>query len=158
MFYTPKPRRFTYKPRFYDPEKERWDAMKQKYADTAKATSEPQTTAPAEGESDDLAYFERRVKQIDSKERKEKSKMKIGDLFRKRAMPTFHYQPRFEGQADKEGNAVDAEGQAIMQRMRKHKMSRRFDIEDEEYMKPVSAGKIMMYALIATLLLLWIFL
>ena len=32
MFYTPKPRQFRYQPRFYDPEKEKWEALKAKYA------------------------------------------------------------------------------------------------------------------------------
>ena len=47
MFYTPKPRQFRYKPRFYDPEKERWEALKQKYADeqAAKQTLPDSSTA-----------------------------------------------------------------------------------------------------------------
>lgn len=183
MFYTPKPHRFTYKPRFYDPEKEKWDALKQKYADEKKHLTEDNSeddvsrhvaestddagktcttdTATSE-ENKDLSYFEHRVRQLDSQDREEKSKLKFGDLFRKRSMPTFKYQSRFSNNGGTEqvegGKNVDSEGQAIMQRMRKHKMSRRFDIEDEDYFKPISAGKIMFYALLATLLLLWILL
>ena len=32
MFEVAKPRRFHYEPRFYDPEKEKWEALKKKYA------------------------------------------------------------------------------------------------------------------------------
>ena len=32
MFEVEKPRRFHYTPRFYDPEKEKWEALKKKYA------------------------------------------------------------------------------------------------------------------------------
>ena len=45
MFYTPKPRQFKYRPRFYDPEKERWEALKQKYADE-RAAAEMHTPPP----------------------------------------------------------------------------------------------------------------
>ena len=31
MFYTPKPRQYHYKPRFYDPEREDWELLKAKY-------------------------------------------------------------------------------------------------------------------------------
>ena len=65
MFEVEKPRRFHYEPRFYDPEKEKWEALKKKYAiekekeeflkEAAKADSSSE-----DGESD-LAYFEQRL-------------------------------------------------------------------------------------------------
>ena len=51
MFDVEKPRQFHYVPRFYDPEKEKWEALKKKYAIEQKkkaAEAAPEEAAPAE--------------------------------------------------------------------------------------------------------------
>lgn len=163
MFYTPKPRQFHYEPRFYDPEKERWEALKKKYADeTQKQASDTEHAEQPAGEDNGkgLEYYQQRVRQLDREERSKHAKLTLSDLFRKREMPTFNYKPRFasNGGTEQTDSTADAEGQALVQRMRKRKISRRFDMGDVDYMKPISAGKIMIYALAATLMLLWILL
>lgn len=150
LFYTPKPRQFHYTPRFYDPEKEEWEAMKKKYAMKQEAEARAKQASETESEVD---YFERRLKELDRKEKK--SGLGINDLFRKREMPKFNYQPRFaNSDATPEQEKQSAE---IAQRIRSRKMSRRFDIEDTEYFKPVSAGKIMLYVMVVVMMLIWIF-
>lgn len=170
MFYTPKPRQFHYKPRFYDPEKERWEALKQKYADErlrkelleAKENSE-QTSADGElnaASSDtELEYFQRRLRELDSEERKKNSKLTWKDLFRKREMPKFKYQPRFTSENAGQGSESRemGTGEHIAQFKRSRlSIKRRFDITDDDYMKPIPAGRIMLYALLVCLLLYWI--
>lgn len=150
LFYTPKPRQFHYTPRFYDPEKEEWEALKKKYAMKQEAEARAKQAPETESEVD---YFERRLKELDRKEKK--SGLGINDLFRKREMPKFNYQPRFvNSDATPEQEKQSAE---IAQRIRSRKMSRRFDIEDTEYFKPVSAGKIMLYVMVVVMMLIWIF-
>ena len=107
MFYTPKPRQFRYKPRFYDPEKERWDALKQKYADErmiremeAELEEVSDLSAKPEVSDSDLEYFQQRVREIDSREREKQRGLTWRDLFRKREMPTFNYTPRFNSSSD----------------------------------------------------------
>ena len=100
LFYTPKPRQFQYRPRFYDPEKERWEALKAKYAIERELAEKPEILKNVEfsenlesSDDKDLAYFQQRVREIDRKEKRHGLTWK--DLFRKREMPTFNYQPRF---------------------------------------------------------------
>ncbi|MCR4658811.1 MAG: hypothetical protein K5650_00760 [Bacteroidales bacterium] len=153
MFYTPKPRQFHYQPRFYDPEKERWEALKQRYADRQKAeeardAAETQTVeTPAD---DELRYFEDKVRRMNREEREKQSRFGVKDLFRKRPMPTFNYTPRFQ---QGEGQPAQA---TIETAQRKVKIKRRFDIADDDYMKPMPAGRIMLYALLVCALLYWI--
>ena len=171
MFYTPKPRQFSYKPRFYNPEKERWEALKQKYADermlrdmeaelkesgieTLKAQADT-----AEIADTDLAYFQRRVREVESREREKQRGLTWKDLFRKREMPTFNYTPRFSGDTD--SDQAEGSKQGIGEhindfKQRNVKIKRRFDISDTEYMKPIPATRIMLYALLAFLLIYWI--
>ena len=153
MFYTPKPRQFKYRPRFYDPEKEKWEALKQKYADEralreALAESEQGNAGDTDGE---LAYFERRVRELDREERKG---LTWKDAFRKREMPRFRYQPRF---ADSDTATEHDTGEHLQQfKRRGASIKRRFDPSDTDYMKPIPAGRIMLYALLVCLLLYWI--
>ena len=142
MFEVEKPRRFHYEPRFYDPEKEKWEALKKKYAiEQEKKASEAADTDKEEGAGDaDL------------------------DLFRKREMPTFNYQPRFSGTTTdtttekKEDMPVDDTlTEKYRQAKRQIKIKRRFDISDTNYMKPVSGTKIILYCFIVFLLLSLIF-
>jgi hypothetical protein len=160
LFYTPKPRQFRYQPRFYDPQKEKWEALKQKYADErlrqqlldeAAHADTAETVAVSE---EDMAYFERRVREIDRKE-SNRGKLTWKDLFRKREMPEFHYQPRFAD--DGTPLAAKGTGEHIHEFKRRNvKMKRRFDIADDNYMKPVPASRIMLYTLLVCLLLYWI--
>lgn len=172
LFYTPKPRQFNYRPRFYDPEKERWEALKQKYADerlrkellesdnaTAVGTSGTDNNTEASTD-DELAYFQKRVRQLDSEERTKSRNLTWKDLFRKREMPTWNYQPRFSeaaGQHDDETAGKQGTGERIAQFKRNRiNIKRRFDVTDTDYMKPIPAGRIMLYALLVCLLLYWI--
>ena len=158
MFYTPKPRQFHYTPRFYDPEKEKWEALKLKY-------NEKQATDNASETGDEeLAYFERRVSDMEEAEKRKSSKLGFRDLFRKREMPRFNYQPRFSnvgsGQRTADSEQANNANDTLIEkysdngrRNHKIKIRRRFDMGDTDYMKPVSAGKIMLYALLACILL-----
>ena len=67
MFHTPKPRQFHYQPRFYDPEKEKWEALKAKYA-LERELAEKEVKSEGSEYSDysenpdsELAYFQKRV-------------------------------------------------------------------------------------------------
>lgn len=171
MFYTPKPRQFHYTPRFYDPEKEKWEALKKKYSDQERARTGQEIDLPTavndETTDAELEYFEQRVREIEYDEKRESRKLGFSDLFRRRKMPTFNYQPRFQSGASRTGdndNQQSTEGadSAILDkyagdgvggRTRKIKIRRRFDMGDSDYMKPVSGGKIILYALLACLLL-----
>lgn len=162
MFYTPKPRQFHYQPRFYDPEKERWEALKQKYADERalkELLKDSEETAPdvvdntADSTDDDLAYFQQRVRELDSNDRKQSHRLTWKDLFRKREMPKFNYQPRF---ATDEAPAAGTGEHIAEFKKRTLSIKRRFDNSDPDYMKPVPAGRIMLYALLVCMLLYWI--
>lgn len=169
MFYTPKPRQFHYRPRFYDPEKERWEALKQKYADerlrkemldgSAANAAEKATDLAAQtttGDAD-LEYFQRRLRELDSEDRKKNSKLTWKDLFRKREMPKFNYQPRFQNGEQIIDSKDQGTGEHIAQFKRSRlSIKRRFDITDTDYMKPIPAGRIMLYTLLVCLLLYWV--
>lgn len=151
MFEVPKPRQFHYAPRFYDPEKERWEALKQKYADEHPASDD---TEPTTVDGDDLAYFEERVRQLDRERRQQPQPLSWRDLFRKREMPQFHYTPRF----NEDGSEIET-APAMEEPTRRHniKIRRRFDITDKDYLKPVSGGKIILYCFLVCLLIYWVF-
>ncbi len=167
MFYTPKPRQFHYQPRFYDPEKERWEALKQKYADeralreAMEQAEELESQQPAEvsaGADNDLEYFQRRVRELDREEKRRGLTWK--DMFRKREMPKFHYQPRFQS-TDSTESAAEGGEQGIGEHLaefkkRGVKIKRRFDITGSDDLEPVPAGRIMLYALLVCMLLYWI--
>jgi len=178
MFEVEKPRRFHYEPRFYDPEKEKWEALKKKYAiqrereEALARQSEADAEAGGEqssSEEKDLAYFEQRVRTLDARQRSASSGLTWRDLFRKREMPKFNYQPRFSGaaaaqsapspQATPDGAIADDGDVAQKYAMPKHriKIRRRFDISDTDYMKPIPGTKIILYCFIVFLLLMLIF-
>lgn len=118
MFYIPQPRQFKYQPRFYDPQKERWEALKKKYADEH---------GEAQGVDDDeLAYFERRVRNLENPER---SKLTWKDLFRKREIRRFEYKPRFSTDAQELiSETPETATERVQQYKKEHtKMKRRFD-------------------------------
>ena len=152
MFDVPKPRRFQYKPRFYDPEKERWEALKQKHADEHRDTA---VDVDADSDIDaELAYFEERVRQLDRDKRQQPKPLGWRDLFRKREMPQFHYTPRFNADGTAIEETPDSDGAAPARRP--IKIRRRFNIDDEDYLKPVSGGKIILYCFLVCLLLYWV--
>lgn len=168
MFEVEKPRRFHYEPRFYDPEKEKWEALKKKYAiEQERKEAQEGKMASSEGKmagDDDLQYFEQRLKDLDKEERANASKLTWRDLFRKREMPRFHYQPRFVDGIDTKATTEsskeqlppnDDESLADKYRAARHqiKIKRRFDISDSEYMKPISGTKIILYCFIVFLLI-----
>jgi len=82
MFFVPKPRQFNYRPRFYDPRKERLEELKRKYAPNPEGASQ-----------EEVEYFEQQVRELDSKDKHGKLTWK--DMFRKRQMPKFEYKSRF---------------------------------------------------------------
>lgn len=118
MFYIPKPRRFRYEPRFYDPDKERWEALK-----AAHALS---TDNPAGVSDEELEYFQEKVRRMD--ESPAKSKITWKDAFRKREMPQFHYTPRFSADAAAPSTATDTAERLEEARQRTLRIKRRFDV------------------------------
>lgn len=137
--------------------------MKKKYADEHGDTVTPLSTEKADepADNDDLAYFESRVRELDQEERRKHSGLTWRDMFRKREMPTFNYQPRFgngvettEKNTNKSHTATTVPLTAAKRTIR---IRRRFEIDDSDYLKPLPAGKIMLYALLICLLLYWIF-
>ena len=163
MFEVEKPRQFHYVPRFYDPEKEKWEALKKKYAmEQEKKEAETAAQTGEEGGDDAaLEYFQQRVRDINREEAAKGSQLTWSDLFRKREMPKFNYQPRFSGTAQQqEQPTADAgtDGQSLVEKYwqakRQIKIRRRFDISDSEYMKPISGTKIVLYGFIAFILIL----
>ena len=197
MFEVEKPRRFHYEPRFYDPEKEKWEALKKKYAiehgdradiqehgdrdiqepvgdatgTDATGTVSGQTVSSSE---EGLEYFEGRLRELDREKREASARLTWRDLFRRREMPRFEYQPRFgpvSGQTvsstqpvgDATGtDATGTEGAELVKKYgaprHKIKIRRRFDIADSDYMKPIPGTKIILYTGIVCLLLAVIFL
>ena len=159
MFYTPKPRQFHYRPRFYDPEKEEWEKLKTKYRldnDLPLDDDELRSQSQANDQNvdEDLEYLQRKVKSIERQERQNKQKIGLADMFRKREVPQFHYVSRF----DSEGNIIDTTATPTKENAVKRRITRRFEDDDDfDRFKPVPAGKIMIYTLIVTFLLIFIF-
>lgn len=159
MFYTPKPRQFHYRPRFYDPEKEEWEKLKTKYRldnDLPLDDDELRSQSQANDQNvdEDLEYFQRKVKSIERQERQNKQKIGLADMFRKREVPQFHYVSRF----DSDGNIIDTTATPTKENAVKRRITRRFEDDDDfDRFKPVPAGKIMIYTLIVTFLLIFIF-
>lgn len=157
MFYTPKPRQFHYNPRYYDPEREKWEDIKQKYGYSDEDAKRPyvpgvEQSPEAEDAGDaELRYFEEKVRAIERGERTSAAKFGWKDLVRRREMPQFHYTPRFQ-----DDGTLKEEAATAIRPKTKIKIGRRFDFDDEDYMKPMPAGKIMLYALLAAVLLYWI--
>lgn len=121
LFYIPKPRQFHYQPRFYDPEKERWEALKQKYADE---------TGQKGATEADLEYFEQRVRNL---EKPERSKLTWKDMFRKREMPKFEYKPRFSSDGHEPAPDVQEAPAARVQHYKDEhtKIKRRYDFSGQ---------------------------
>ena len=153
MFYTPKPRQFHYRPRFYDPKKEEWEKLKEKYHLDETVPSDETVVEKSADSDEELAYFQQRIRTLDREEREAKQKLTLKDFFRKREKPQFHYVSRF----DAEGNLIETPSTATSEVTVKRRIRRRFEDDDEMGLKPIPAGKIMIYALIVFLLLMFIF-
>ncbi len=166
MFEVDKPRRFHYEPRFYDPEKEKWEALKKKYAiEQDRKKAENDHIEKTETSSDEeLKYFEQRIKDIEQEQRAQSSRITWRDLFHKRKMPQFNYQPRFvngvdtkaKPEATQEGMPATNDSTLVDKYLAaKHqiKIKRRFDISDPDYLKPVSGIKIIFYCFLVLLLI-----
>ena len=119
MFYVPKPRQFNYRPRFYDPRKERLEELKRKYA------------AHPEGASqEDVEYFEQQVRELDNE--KQRSKLTWKDMFRKRQMPKFEYKSRFLTEQEAMDEGPDTNTARIKQFKEEHtRIKRRLDFHKD---------------------------
>ena len=113
MFYVPKPRQFNYRPRFYDPHKERLEELKRKYAANPEGASQ-----------EDVEYFEQKVRELDNGNRH--SKLTWKDMFRKRKMPKFEYKSRF---ANNEGTLPATESRSTVEQFKEEhtRIKRRLD-------------------------------
>ena len=115
MFYIPQPRRFTYKPRFYDPEKERREERRRQMGLASELLPD---------DNRDLEYYERKLEELDNN--KNKSKLTWRDMFRKREMPKFNYKPRFATEETPAEPKVDTEERMEEYKQSKVRIQRRF--------------------------------
>ena len=135
MFYVPKPRQFNYRPRFYDPRKERLEELRRKYAVNPEGASE-----------EDVAYFEQKVRELDD-EGSKRSKLTWKDMFRKRKMPTFEYKSRF---ASEKGTAPAAEPQDTIQQFKEEhtRIKRRLDYHKDFHREKRRTGVVIAVVII----------
>ena len=119
MFYVPKPRQFNYRPRFYDPRKERLEQLKRKYAKNPEGASQ-----------EDVEYFEQRVRELDSTG--QRSKLTWKDMFRKRQMPKFEYKSRFLTVEEAQSELPDTATERVKQFKEEHtRIKRRLDFHKD---------------------------
>lgn len=119
MFYVPKPRQFNYRPRFYDPRKERLEELKRKYA-----------AHPDGASQEDVEYFEQQVRELDNE--KQRSKLTWKDMFRKRQMPKFDYKSRFLTEQEAMDEGPDSNTARIKQFKEEHtRIKRRLDFHKD---------------------------
>ena len=158
FFYTPKPRQFNYNPRFYDPEREKFEDLKAKY----KLKNNYDEISNVE--NDDLAYFQTKIKSFERNKRN--SNFSIGSLFKKKEMPKFNYKPRF-AQNCETPTGITAEKKenlsSVDQISYTKKISFRrpiaYDRDDESPMaEHIPKSKIIIYGIVIVILLLWILL
>ena len=119
MFYVPKPRQFNYRPRFYDPRKERLEQLKRKYAKNPEGASQ-----------EDVEYFEQHVRELDSTG--QRSKLTWKDMFRKRQMPKFEYKSRFLTVEEAQSELPDTATERVKQFKEEHtRIKRRLDFHKD---------------------------
>lgn len=142
MFYTPSPRRFTYKPRFYSEEKEELEMLKAKYA--------KQKNAPAETTDEDVRYYRDLVDSFDKKEETSGA----FSFLKRRQVRQFSYKPRFadsgEPTAENPDGAPKGYGRKIELKKAMHERHSSYTAE------PVPASRIFIYAAIVSIIVLWI--
>lgn len=118
MFSVPKPRQFNYRPRFYDPQKERLEELKRRYSNN-----------PAGASQEDVEYFERRVQELDRE--KSHSRLTWKDFFRKRKMPKFEYKPRFSEEEGMVKGRASKQDPVEQFRESRTQIKRRFDFHKD---------------------------
>jgi acetolactate synthase regulatory subunit len=95
------------------------------------------------------------VRELDREEKRQRLTWK--DMFRKREMPKFHYQPRFQSTESAAEGGEQGVGEHLAEfKKRGVKIKRRFDVTGSDDLEPVPAGRIMLYALLVCMLLYWI--
>lgn len=143
MFDVRKPKQFHYQPRFYDPEKEKWENLKKKYAyrDELNEKSHDVEKSEEEKRQDEmdaeLAYFEQRVRESYNHNRQ------TGKLAKRTSSK--------KRKSDKSDSDDKAD---LGKRIR---IKRRFDNSQDDYLQPVPARKILLYTLLILLLLYFVF-
>ena len=158
FFYTPKPRQFNYSPRFYDPEREKFEDLKAKYKLKNNYDEIPQS------ESEDLAYFQAKIKSFDMNKRS--SGFSAAGLLKKKEMPKFNYKPRFAQSSEtstdntvENKDAVSSIDQISYTKKISFRRPIAYDREDESPIaEQVPTSKIIVYGIVIVILLLWIFL
>ncbi len=135
FFYIPKPKKFEYKPRFYDPEKEELEKLKKKYS----------TNEDNSADKERLEYYKEKIRLLEQ----EKSRRSILS-FGKKKFPKFNYQPRFY----KPEETVTEEQKEKSRTLEFKKPDRYVDSSDRH----IPLFRILLFIGICILLLLWIFL
>ena len=142
MFYTPSPRRFTYKPRYYSEEKEELEMLRAKYAN--RKEGEAETT------DEDLKYYHDLVASFDKKE----EKPSLSGLLKRRQVRQFSYKPRFSSNgepiAEQQSETPKGYGRKIELKKAMHERHSSYTAE------PVPASRIFIYAAIVSIIVLWI--
>lgn len=143
MFDVRKPRQFHYNPRFYDPEKEKWENLKKKYAyreelkDIANDSEKSEEQKQQDALDAELAYFEQRVRESYHHNRQNSKLAKRSSSKKRNSEKTDS-----ENGGDW-GNRI--------------RIKRRFDNSKDDYLQPVPARKILLYTLLILLLLYFVF-
>ena len=159
FFYTPKPRQFNYNPRFYDPEREKFEDLKARYKLKNNYDEIPQA------DNGDLAYFQTKIKSFDRNKRN--SNFNVGSLFKKKEMPKFNYKPRFaqdsetptDDTASEKKESISSVDQISYTKKISFRRPIAYDREDESPMaEHIPTSKIIIYGIVIVILLLWILL
>ena len=142
MFYTPSPRRFTYKPRYYSEEKEELEMLRAKYAN--RKEGEAETT------DEELKYYRDLVDSFDKKE----EKPSLSGLLKRRQVRQFSYKPRFtdsgEPISEKQDEVPKGYGRKIELKKAMHERHSSYTAES------VPTYRIFIYAAIVSIIVLWI--
>ena len=142
MFYTPSPRRFTYKPRYYSEEKEELEMLRSKYANQKQASDD----TPDE----DLRYYRNLVDSFDKKE----EKTSFSGLLKRKQVRQFSYKPRFADNGEPIAEQKDEVSKGYGHKVElKKAMKERHSSYTAE---PVPASRIFIYAAIVSIIVLWI--
>ena len=139
MFYTPSPRRFTYKPRYYSEEKEELEMLRAKYAN--RKEGDPETT------DEDLKYYRDLVNSFDKKE----ERPSLSGLLKRKQVRQFNYKPRFSG-AETLSDSTEPPKYHSKIELKKAMHERHSSYTAE----PVPASRIFIYAAIVSIIILWI--
>lgn len=144
MFYTPSPRRFTYKPRYYSEEKEELERLRAKYANRKDGEPDPAAT------DENLKYYRDLVDSFDKKE----ERLSFSGLLKRKQVRQFSYKPRFadNGEPTDEQQSESPKGYGRKIELKKAMHERHSSYTSE----PVPASRIFIYAAIVSIIILWI--